>query len=132
MMHVRHGVFDDASLSVISTDTVEEIGRLAAVSAEARRFRPNVLVRTIASGPFREEEWLGHSICFGSGADAPSVSITMRDKRCSMINFHPDSAESSPEMLKSVARANSNNAGVYGTVTSIGKISVGQTVFLVR
>src|SRR5687768_11018170 len=29
MMHLKHGIFDEASISVIASDTVREIGRLA-------------------------------------------------------------------------------------------------------
>jgi len=54
----------------------------------------------------------------------------MRDVRCSMVNFDPDSASPAPEVLKAVVRANQNNAGVYGAVTRIGRLAVGQTIFL--
>ena len=46
MMQLRHGIFDDASLSVIALDTVNEIGRIAGRSLDVRRFRPNVVVRS--------------------------------------------------------------------------------------
>jgi uncharacterized protein YcbX len=52
----------------------------------------------------------------------------MRDERCSMVNLDPDSATSAPEILKSVVRANQNTAGVYATVTRIGRLEVGQSV----
>ena len=42
MMHLRNGIFDDASISVIAFDTVREIGRLAGLSPDVRRFRPNI------------------------------------------------------------------------------------------
>src|SRR5262249_52562654 len=45
MMQLRHGIFDDASISVIASDTVREIGRLAGRSLDVRRFRPNIVVR---------------------------------------------------------------------------------------
>jgi len=54
----------------------------------------------------------------------------MRDVRCSMVCLDPDSASSAPEVLKAVVRANQNNAGIYGTVTRIGRLAVGQTLFL--
>jgi hypothetical protein len=41
-----------------------------------------------------------------------------------------DTASSAPEVLKVVVRANQNNAGIYGAVTRIGRLAVGQTVFL--
>ncbi len=130
MMQLRHGVFDDASISVIAFDTVEEIARLAGQSPDVRRFRPNIVVRLLRPGPFQEEEWLGRVLSFGAGDSAPAVSLTQRDARCSMINLDPDSVRPAPEMLKAVVRANRNNAGVYGVVTNIGRLTVGQTVFL--
>ena len=54
----------------------------------------------------------------------------MRDERCSMVNLDPDSARSTPEVLKAVVRANQNNAGIYGAVTRTGRLKVGQTIFL--
>jgi uncharacterized protein YcbX len=130
MMQLRHGVFDDASISVIALDTVEEVARLAGRGPDVRRFRPNIVVRLLRPGPFQEEEWLGGVLSFGEGDDAPAVTVTQRDARCSMINLDPDSARPAPEMLKAVVRANQNNAGVYGVVTRIGRLEVGQTIRL--
>ena len=47
-----------------------------------------------------------------------------------MINLDPDSPRRAPEMLKAVVRAHENTAGIYGTVTRIGRLAVGQTIFL--
>jgi uncharacterized protein len=130
MMQLKHGIFDDASISVIALDTVREIGRLAGVSPDVRRFRPNVVVRLLRSVPFQEDEWLGGVLSFGEGDDAPTIAVTMRDVRCAMVNLDPDSASPAPEVLKPVVRANQNNAGIYGAVTRIGPLAVGQTVIL--
>jgi uncharacterized protein YcbX len=130
MMQLRQGIFDEASISVIALDTVREIGRLAGRSPDVRRFRPNVVVRLLRSGPFQEDEWLGGVLSFGEGDDAPAITVTMRDVRCSMVNFDPDSASPAPEVLKAVVRANQNHAGVYGAVTRIGRLAVGQAIFL--
>ena len=35
-------------------------------------------------------------------------------------------------MLKAVVRANQNHAGIYGTVTRIGRLAIGQTIVLHR
>src|SRR4029434_1774451 len=43
MMQLKHGIFDEACISVIASDTVREIGRLAERSLDIRRFRPNVV-----------------------------------------------------------------------------------------
>jgi len=130
MMQLNHGIFDEASISVIASDTVREIGRLAGRSADVRRFRPNVVVRLLRSVPFQEDEWLGGVLSFGEGDDAPAITVTMRDVRCSMVNLDPDSASPAPEVLKAVVRANQNNAGIYGAVTRIGRLAVGQTILL--
>ena len=64
------------------------------------------------------------------GDDAPAIMVTMRDVRCSMVNLDPDSASSAPEVMKAVVRANQNNAGIYGAVTRIGRLAVGQAIRL--
>jgi uncharacterized protein len=130
MMQLRHGIFDEASISVIALDTVFEIGRLAGRSTDVRRFRPNVVVRLLRPVPFQEDEWVGGGLSFGNGDAAAAISVTMRDVRCSMVNLDPDTASRAPEVLKAVVRANQNTAGVYGAVTRIGPVAVGQTVFL--
>jgi uncharacterized protein len=132
MMQMKHGIFDEASISVIASDTVREISRLAGQSPDVRRFRPNVLVRALRSLPFQEDEWVGSVLQFGEGADAPAITVTMRDERCSMLNLDPDSATPAPEMMKAVVRVHQNNAGIYGTVTRIGRLAVGQAILLRR
>jgi uncharacterized protein YcbX len=130
MMQLKHGIFDEASVSVIAFDTVRELGQLAGQSPDVRRFRPNILVRPLRSVPFQEDEWVGGVLSFGEGDAAPAITVTMRDARCSMVNLDPDSARSAPEVMKAVVRANQNNAGIYGAVTRIGRLAVGQTIFL--
>lgn len=128
LMHLKHGIFDDASLSVIASATVDEIGQLAGLSPDVRRFRPNVVVRLLRPAPFQEDEWLGGTLSFGAQDDAPTIFVTMRDLRCAMINLDPDSAASAPAVMKATVRANQNNAGIYGTVTRTGLLVVGQTL----
>ena len=130
MMQLRHGIFDEACISVIASDTVREIGRLAGRNLDIRRFRPNVVVRLLRSVPFQEDEWLSGVLSFGEGDEAPAIAITMRDERCSMVNLDPDSASPAPEVMKAVVRANQNNAGIYGAVTRVGRLAVGQAIFL--
>jgi len=130
MMQLKQGIFDEACISVITSDTVREIGRLAERSLDIRRFRPNVAVRLLRPVPFQEDEWLGSVLSFGEKDDAPAITVTMRDVRCSMVNLDPDSAAAAPEVLKTIVRANQNNAGIYGAVTRVGRLSVGQSIFL--
>src|SRR6516162_4120666 len=124
MMHLRNGIFDDASISVITSDTVREVSRLSGTSADVRRFRPNIVVRSARAVPFEEDEWVGGMLTFGEAGDAPAVTVTMRDVRCVMVNFNPDGGSPAPEVMKAVVRANQNNAGIYGTVSRIGRLAV--------
>jgi len=130
MMQFKHGIFDEASISVIALDTVCEISRLAGQSPDVRRFRPNILVRSLQAGAFQEDGWVGGVLTFGEGDDAPAVTVTLRDVRCAMLNLDPDTAVPSPEMMKAVVRVHQNTAGVYGVVTRPGRVAVGQPIFL--
>ena len=129
MTHLNRGIFDEASVSVIASATVDEIGRLAAQRPDVRRFRPNVLIASLRSVPFEEEEWVGGVLSFGEGPESAAVGITNRDERCSMVNIDPDSARITAEVLKAIVRVRDNKAGVYATVTRRGRIAVGQPIF---
>jgi MOSC domain-containing protein len=130
MTHLKHGIFDEASISVIASETMREVAGLARLSPDARRFRPNIVVSLLRPVPFQEDEWLGRVLSFGEGEHAPAITVTMRDVRCAMVNLDPDSARAAPEMLKAIVHANQNNAGIYGTVSRTGPLAVGQPIML--
>jgi len=129
MMYLNRGIFDEASISLITAATVGEISRLAAQAADARRFRPNILMASARAIPFGEDEWVGGVLSFGESSKAAAITITNRDERCSMVNFDPDSAHSNTEVLKAIVRERDNKAGVYATVLRRGRIAVGQPIF---
>jgi len=130
LMQLRNGIFDDASVSVISRATIAAIGREAGMELDPRRFRANILLETERQ-PFHEDEWVGGRLVFGESEPRPAVSVTARDVRCMMINIDPDTAKQDGRVLKAVVRLNANNAGVYGTAVQTGTIRVGQAVSLV-
>lgn len=131
LMSLKHGIFDEASISVISLATISGIGREAGMALDRRRFRANIFVETARDEPFLEDEWVGGTLLFGDGQAPPAVSVTMRDERCVMINLDPETAEKDARVMKAVSRLNQNNAGVYATVVRCGTIRVGdQMTFL--
>lgn len=130
MMHLNRGIFDEASVSVITGTTVDEIGRRAAGPPDARRFRPNVLVASLRAVPFEEDDWVGGVLTFGDGTATAAVTITHPDERCSMVNLDPESARPTPEVLKAIVRDRGGNAGVYAAVARRGRLVVGQPVYL--
>jgi len=104
--------------------------REAGHDLDIRRFRPNLVIDTKAAQPFEEDRWVGKILEFGAEGTGPAISVTMRDKRCVMINFDPDTTEANADVMKTVIRMNENHAGVYGTVVRTGELRVGQVVGL--
>lgn len=128
LVHLDRGIFDEASVSIVTESTVAAIAALANVRADVRRLRPNLLLATDGP-PFAEDGLVGGVLTFGTGPAAPAVCITNHDERCAMVNFDPDTAQSSPEVLKAIVRERGNRAGVYATVIRRGQLQVGQTVY---
>jgi MOSC domain-containing protein len=130
LMQLNHGIFDEAPVSIINRTTILEIEREAGRVLDLRRFRSNIVIEASNAEPFAEDKWLGKSLAFGSEKNGPTVSITMRDLRCVMINFDPDTAAADDKVMKAAVRLNANHAGAYGTVTRTGELAIGQTVYL--
>lgn len=130
MMYLDRGIFDEATVSVITAATVDEIATRAAQLPEVRRFRPNILVKSLRPAAFEEDAWLGGVLSFGDNRGAAAVTVTNLDERCSMVNFDPDSVRAAPEVLKVIVRDRNNKAGVYASVTRRGPLAVGQPVYL--
>jgi MOSC domain-containing protein len=137
LMNLKHGIFDEAPISVISLSTVHGVARESGRGidlCDIRRFRPNVVIETNSAEPFEEDRWVGRTLIFGEGNGAaaltPAIRVTMRDERCVMVNLDPDTAVQDSEVMKTVVRLNENYAGVYGTVVRAGELRVGQVVTL--
>ena len=131
LMKLRHGIFDDGPVSVISLATIAGIGRAAGLDLDRRRFRANIVIETRDREPFLEDGWVGGTLVFGDSEPRPAVSVTARDVRCMMLNLDPDTGTQDARVMKAVVGLNGNNAGVYGTVVQTGTIRVGQPVSLV-
>ena len=130
LMKLKHGIFDEAPVSVISLETIAGIGREAGLDLDRRRFRANIVVETEHGKPFLEDEWVGGILVFGDRDPRPAMSVTMCDPRCVMLNLDPETSEQDARVMKTVVRLNRNNAGVYGAVVRDGRIHVGDRVTL--
>jgi uncharacterized protein len=131
LMNLKHGIFDDASVSVMSLATIAGICEAAGVNVDRRRFRANIVLETRDRAPFLEDGWVGGTLVFGTSEPRPAIRVTTRDVRCMMINLDPDTGRQDARVLKTVVQLNKNNAGVYGTVVQTGIVHVGDPVFLV-
>jgi uncharacterized protein YcbX len=124
LMHLKHGIFDEAPLSLISHTTMNAIKQ----DIDIRRFRPNIVIETIDNKPFIEDSWVGKNIVIGE--NGVKMSVTLKDERCMMVNLDPETAESESAIMKSVVQLNNNFAGVYGAVIQTGTIAVGQKLYV--
>jgi uncharacterized protein YcbX len=110
---------DASPLSLFSVQTARKLEEESDVAVDKRCFRANVYLDLPSRGAFAEEEFVGCSLQIGSKA---VVAILKRDSRCMMITLHPDTAEKSPAILKTVAQGHSNMVGVYGAMLVEGMI----------
>jgi uncharacterized protein YcbX len=130
LMNLKSGIFDEASISVITSSSVRCIERESGREIDLRRFRPNVVIESDSAEPFEEDRWVGQTLVFGEGDDCAAVKVYMKDERCRMVNLDPDTAERDVQVMRTVARLNKNYAGGYGTVVRAGELHVGQVVTL--
>ena len=131
LMQLKHGMFDEAPVSIINVATIRGVEREAERPLDVLRFRPNILIESQEVEPFSEDQWVGKTLRFGSDDDGPAVSITLRDLRCVMINLDPETAEADTRVMKAAIHLNANYAGVYATVIHTGELQIGQKVYLV-
>jgi uncharacterized protein len=118
------GVFDTMPLSLLTTQTLDGLGRLAGAVLAAERFRPNLLVEA-ASGPeFPEDSWVGRVLRVGS----LRMRVDQRDQRCVMVTIDPVTLARNPAILRVIARERDARLGVYGSTVAPGRVAVGDPV----
>ena len=119
------GVFDTMPLSLLTTQTLAAVGRLAGTDVAAERFRPNLLVD--ASGrAFSEDTWVGRVLRIGG----LRMRVDQRDKRCVMVTIDPVTLGRNPAILRAIARERGGWLGVYGSTVEPGRVAVGDPVEL--
>jgi uncharacterized protein len=120
---------DCRPISLISLQTVRQIEAELSMPIDKRRFRANVYVNFAAEGNgFAEDSFVGRRLRIGSKA---TVMILERDPRCKMISLDPETGEHHPEVLRKVAQAHGNFAGVYCAVLVEGLLKKGDLIELV-
>lgn len=120
------GVFDAFPLSVITTQTIRELGTLVGSELDPLRFRANLLVEATEDAPFAEDEWVGRELRIGT----TRVRVDKRDGRCVVITIDPTTTERDPAILRTVAQQRDGCLGVYGSIVTPGRVSVKDTVYL--
>ena len=119
--------FDCAVVHLVTTATLDRLSELYPRGRfEVRRFRPNIVVLP-ASGEsdFIENNWIGHTIAIG---DEVRLSITGPCGRCVMTTLPQGDLPKDPDILRTAAKHNHVQVGVYASVMRGGTIRRGDSV----
>jgi uncharacterized protein len=126
------GIFDAMDLSIISTNTVNQLSTQLSIDLEMRRFRPNIVVEIFDTRPFPEDRWLKELVVFGDRNDSVRLRINRKTLRCMAVNLDPFSAEQNPQVLKTIVQSKKNQLGVYASVEYPGTVEVGDVIRLIK
>ena len=121
--------FDIAVVHLITTATIDHLhGLYPEGRFEVRRFRPNIVLTT---GPgeqgFVEDGWIGHTLTIG---DEVRLRITGPCPRCVMTTLPQGDLPKDRGILRTAAKHNDVNVGVYADVIRGGTIRRGDGVRL--
>jgi MOSC domain-containing protein len=112
-------------LSLLTTQTLAGLARLAGIDLAAGRYRPNLLVDA-PGRDFPEDTWVGRVLRIGG----LRVRVDQRDKRCVMVTIDPVTLRRDPSVLRAIARERDGWLGVYGSTVEPGLVAVGDPVEL--
>lgn len=127
---MREGTFFDSGVvHVLTTNTLQALrtaypqGRF-----EVRRFRPNMVVQLSHEGEnFVESDWVGRELALGRKV---RLNITGPCPRCVMTTLPQGDLPRDLGILKTAARHNHANVGIYATVANGGRLRRGDVVTL--
>jgi uncharacterized protein len=119
------GVFDTMPLSLLSTQALAGLGRLAGTGLAAGRFRPNIVVDAPGCD-FPEDAWVGRVLRIGG----LRMRVDQRDQRCVMVTIDPVTLRKEPAIPRAIARERGARLGVYGSAVAPGRVAVGDPVEL--
>ncbi|HET7658054.1 MAG TPA: MOSC domain-containing protein [Bacillales bacterium] len=116
--------FDQCPISLITTSSLRQLGKLLDEPIDPRRFRANLLIDTEGDG-FIEDEWVNQVIQVGPNV---TLKIVGPIQRCVMINLPQENVSRDNRILRCLASKHDANFGVYATVETSGCIEVGQSL----
>jgi MOSC domain-containing protein len=110
---------DFAAAHVVTTATLDALSAAhPGDRVDARRFRPNIVVRMYDPVPFIENTWLGQTLTVGTRTEIRIVAPT---PRCAIPALaHGDDLPEDPELLRTAARLNRVQVLNLGTRTCVG------------
>jgi uncharacterized protein YcbX len=129
-VHVRRDTgimhFDEVPFSLVGTGTLDWLAGQVAVAIDARRLRPNIVVRTDA--PFAEEAWVGQTVRIGSVEAVFDRVFT----RCVMVGMAQPGLGESGDVLKRIGERADKPVclAIGGHIRQAGWVKAGDEVTL--
>ena len=120
------GIFDTFPLSLITTQTIAQLGERVGARLDIQRFRPNILVEASEEAPFPEDAWMGCVLRIGG----IRLRVDKHDGRCAVITIDPVTTERNPAILRTVAQDRQGCLGVYGTTVEPGRVAMNDPVLI--
>lgn len=119
--------FDIAVVHILTTSTINRLRELYPKGRfEIRRFRPNIVVEPLSGeADFVENSWVGKNITIG---EKILLNVIQPCTRCVMITLPQSELPKDLGILKTVAKYNQVNVGVYASVYRDGTIRRGDSV----
>jgi uncharacterized protein len=120
--------FDEVPFSLVGTATLDWLaGKVPGVAVDARRLRPNVIVRT--AEPFAEESWLDRTVRIGDRAEAVFDRVFTR---CVMVSMAQPGLPESTDVLRIIGQREDRPVclAVGGHIVSPGVIRPGDAIWV--
>ena len=123
----QRSIVDCRPVTLFSLQTVGQLADETGIEVHKLQFRANFYVDWVEQGGFYEHELVGRRVTVG---DKVELMVVERDPRCKFITIHPETAETTPALLKHVNRTRDGFAGVYAAVIKEGPVKAGDEIAL--
>jgi uncharacterized protein YcbX len=120
--------FDLYPIHLLTSSTLQWLSRLKPTAAwDVRRFRPNVLIETEATGGAVENDWIGRDVRIGEVL----VKGEMLTIRCAMPMHAQGDLPRDPSVLRTIVREANQCVGLYASIAEPGCARIDDPVHLV-
>jgi MOSC domain-containing protein len=121
--------FDAFPINLLTTASLKEMAKQNPSAVwDVRRFRPNFVVDTGDElAGLVEAGWTGHLLKLGE----VELKLEIPCSRCGMTTHPQKDLPKDPSVLRSIVKGANQNMGIYASVISGGRVSVGDVVELI-